>query len=136
MPIAFRMFQYVEDGCNGEEIFNRQEGLFFQKIPPLMQNTDFGMPKSYFIGIDDNGNSSFTQYVIQNKPPRVRSVLVIEDLSHWKSLTACTCLTKEEVIACKPYPQMKTLTMHFLIKIIQFNQILHLKRLRHQIFVC
>ena len=100
MPIAFRMFQYVEDGCNGEEIFNRQEGLFFQKIPPLMQNTEFGMPKSYFIGIDDNGNSSFTQYVIQNKPPRVRSVLVIEDLSHWKSLTACTCLTKEEVIAC------------------------------------
>ena len=85
MPIAFRMFQYVEDGCNGEEIFNRQEGLFFQKIPPLMQNTDFGMPKSYFIGIDDNGNSSFTHYVIQNKPPRVRSVLVIEDLSHWKS---------------------------------------------------
>ena len=95
-----RFFDYTVGGCNSEELFSRQEGLFFQKIAPLMQSTHYGLPKCHFVGVDDKGNSTFTQYVILNKPSKVRSIMVMEDLCCWKSLNVCTCVTRQQIIAC------------------------------------
>ena len=50
--------------------------------------------------LDDKGDSSLARYVIMNKPSRVRSVLVMEDLSEWKTIVVGTMLNKDEVIMC------------------------------------
>ena len=50
--------------------------------------------------MDDKGDSGLARYVIMNKPSRVRSVLVMEDLSEWKTIVVGTMLNKDEVIMC------------------------------------
>ena len=54
----------------------------------------------FFIGLDDNGNSSFTQHVILNGPPQTKLVMIMEDLSHWKSAPAGYPISKEQMILC------------------------------------
>ena len=50
--------------------------------------------------MDDKGDSGLARCVIMNKPSRVRSVLVMEDLSEWKTIVVGTMLNKDEVIMC------------------------------------
>ena len=50
--------------------------------------------------MDDKGDRNFARYVVMNKPSRVRSILVMEDLSAWKTRVAGTMLTKDEIIMC------------------------------------
>ena len=50
--------------------------------------------------MDDKGDNGLARYVIMNKPSRVRSVLVMEDLSEWKTIVVGTMLNKDEVIMC------------------------------------
>ena len=50
--------------------------------------------------MEDNGNNSFFNYVVMNKPSKVRSVLVMEDLADWKNKAIGTMLTKDEGIMC------------------------------------
>ena len=54
----------------------------------------------FFIGLDDNGNSSFTQHVILNGPPQTKLVMIMEDLSQWKSAPAGYPISKEQMILC------------------------------------
>ena len=53
-----------------------------------------------FIGLDDNGNSSFTQIVILNGPTKTKLIMLMEDLSHWKSATPGYPISKEQMILC------------------------------------
>ena len=55
---------------------------------------------SFFIGLYDNGNSSFTQHVILNGPPQTKLVMIMEDLSHWKSTPPGYPISKEQMILC------------------------------------
>ena len=48
--------------------------------------------------MDDKGDNNFARYVLMNKPSRVRSILVMEDLSAWKTKVAGSMLTKDEII--------------------------------------
>ena len=50
--------------------------------------------------MDDKGDRNFARYVVMNKPSRVRSILVMEDLSAWKTKVAGSMLTKDEIIMC------------------------------------
>ena len=50
--------------------------------------------------MDDKGNNSFSKYVVMNRPSKVRSILVMEDLSDWKTKVIGLNLTKDEVITC------------------------------------
>ena len=53
------------------------------------------------LGVDDKkGKSSFTQYVIFNKPPKIRSVILMEDMGTWKSMTNAQKLSKSQVMSC------------------------------------
>ena len=52
------------------------------------------------IGLDDNGNSSFTEYVLLNGPVKTKMVMVMEDLSGWKSNPTEIYIAKEEMILC------------------------------------
>ena len=54
----------------------------------------------FFIGLDDNGNSSFTQHVILNGPPQTKLVMIMEDLSQWKSAPAGYPISKEQMFLC------------------------------------
>ena len=51
-------------------------------------------------GLDDKGDNSFARYVVMNKPSRVKSVLVMEDLADWKNNTLGAILPKDEAIMC------------------------------------
>ena len=52
-------------------------------------------------GIENGGTSSFYHYVWKNGPSRIKSVLVMEDLSNgWKSSFLGADLTKEQIISC------------------------------------
>ena len=53
-----------------------------------------------FTGLDDKGDSNFARYVMMNKPSRVKSILVMEDLTDWKNKAAGTMLFKDEAIMC------------------------------------
>ena len=55
--------------------------------------------KIILIGLDDKGDNNFVRFVFMNKPSRVQSVLLMEDLSEWKN-KVLTMLTKDEVIMC------------------------------------
>ena len=50
--------------------------------------------------MDDNGNSSFTQIVILNGPTKTKLIMLMEDLSHWKSATPGYPISKEQMILC------------------------------------
>ena len=52
------------------------------------------------IGLDDNGNSSFTEYVLLNGPVKTKMVMVMEDLGGWKSSSAGIPIAKEELVLC------------------------------------
>ena len=52
------------------------------------------------IGLDDDGNSSFTEYVLLNGPVKTKMVMVMEDLSGWKSNPTEIYIAKEEMILC------------------------------------
>ena len=56
--------------------------------------------KILITGLEDCGDTNFARYVVMNKPSRVRSVLVMEDLSEWKTKVTGTMLDKDEVIMC------------------------------------
>jgi hypothetical protein len=67
--------------------------------------------------LDDKGDSSAARYVIMNKPSRVRSVLVMEDLSEWKTKVAGTMLTK--VPSMSFYPDFNQILSGFYLDFIQ-----------------
>ena len=50
--------------------------------------------------MDDKGDNNFARYVVMNKPSRVKSVLVMEDLAEWKNKAVGTMLSKDEAIMC------------------------------------
>ena len=100
MPILLRFGDYMSNGCSTEELFSRQEGLFFQRVAPLMKDTLYGLPKIYFVDLNDQGNSNFIQFVILKKPSKVKTVMIMEDLSDYKSLCALSSLSRKQVIAC------------------------------------
>jgi len=50
--------------------------------------------------LDDKGDNNFARYVVMNKPSRVKSVLVMEDLADWKNNTLGAILSKDEAIMC------------------------------------
>ena len=54
----------------------------------------------FLAGMDDKGNNSFSKYVVMNKPSQVRSILVMEDLSDWKTKVVGIKLSTHEVITC------------------------------------
>ena len=53
-----------------------------------------------FLGLDDNGNSSFTQIVILNGLTKTKLIMLMEDLSHWKSAPPGYPISKEQMILC------------------------------------
>jgi len=99
MNFIWRLMGYAMYGP-WEDGLNRHETAFYQKVAPLLADTPFKSPKVFFAALDDKGDSSLARYVIMNKPSRVRSVLVMEDLSEWKTIVVGTMLTKDEVIMC------------------------------------
>ena len=52
-------------------------------------------------GVDSigSGKSSFIEYVVMNSKCKIRSVILMEDLSDWKSIPPVLPLTKEQSIA-------------------------------------
>ena len=50
--------------------------------------------------MEDNGNNGFFNYVIMNKPSKVRSILLMEDLSNWKTTPIGTILNNDELVMC------------------------------------
>ena len=54
----------------------------------------------FLAGMDDKGNNSFSKYVVMNRPSKVRSILVMEDLSDWKTKVVGIKLSTDEVITC------------------------------------
>ena len=53
-----------------------------------------------FSGLDDNGSSSFTEYVILNGPIHTKLAMVMEDLSGWTSAPPGYPITKDQMILC------------------------------------
>ena len=53
-----------------------------------------------FSGLDDNGYSSFTEYVILNGPAQTKLAMVMEDLSGWTSAPPGYPITKDQMILC------------------------------------
>ena len=99
LTFFFRGIGYLIDGGNIDDEINRTEVMFYEKIAPLLKETQFQMPKSYFVGMEDGGKSGFYHYVIQNKVSKIKSVLILEDLSSLKSFPACVSFTSQEMIA-------------------------------------
>ena len=65
-----------------------------------MQSPIFSFYLFFHLGLDDQGNSNFFQYVVMNKPSGVKSILVMEDLSDWKVKIVGTMLSQNEIILC------------------------------------
>ena len=64
-----------------DEYACRQEVIFFQDVAPSLKDTSYSHVKCYFIGIEDRGDSNFLQYVLLNQPSRIKSVVLMEDLT-------------------------------------------------------
>merc|ERR1712156_172893 len=99
MNFIWRLMGYAIYGP-WEDNLNRLETAFYQKVQPYLIDTPFRFPKVYFAGLEDHGDTNFARYVLMNKPSRVRSVLVMEDLSDWKTIVVGKMLSKDEVIMC------------------------------------
>ena len=54
----------------------------------------------FIIGLDDNGNSSFTKHVLLDGPTLTKSVMIMEDLSCWKSASPSYPISKEQMVLC------------------------------------
>ena len=72
--------------------------FFFTRIT-FTSSIAFHFDKIIFIGLDDKGDNNCARFVFMNKPPRVQSVLLMEDLSEWKN-KVLSMLTKDEVVMC------------------------------------
>ena len=97
--LFYRGIGYLMDGGNVDNVINKNEMKFYEIIAPLLEQTKFQMPKSYYVGIEDGGKSNFFNFVIQNKPSKIKSVLILEDMTSWKSLPAGAKLTKQQMVA-------------------------------------
>ena len=68
----------------------------------LQKAIQFQIPKSkcsnFFTGLNARGKSSFFQYVMLNSSCKVKSVILMEDLSSWQSFAPCVVLTKDHAI--------------------------------------
>ena len=64
-----------------DEYCCRQEVIFFQDVAPSLKETSYSHVKTYFIGMEDRGDSNFFQYVLLNQPSRIKSVVLMEDLT-------------------------------------------------------
>ena len=50
------------------------------------------------LGIQDKGDSNFAQFVVMNKPSRVKSIIIMQDLTGWYSPALCTLLNKDQAL--------------------------------------
>ena len=53
-----------------------------------------------FLGFEDGAMSTFTSYVLLNKPSKLKSVFLMEDLSEYDSPPAFTNITKDQALSC------------------------------------
>ena len=68
------------------EDFWRTDIKFFRNILPVIE-TKYKSPKVYYTGIMDNGNRNFFTSTILNRPCKVKTVTLMEDMKNWDGLT-------------------------------------------------
>ena len=73
-------------GDKTEEEFWRTEAKFYREVIPLFDES-FQHPKVYYTGINDISDRSEFSTVILNKPSKLKCIILVEDLSAWKSET-------------------------------------------------
>ena len=87
-------------GKGFEEQMIRRDIKFYREAIPLVPET-YCYPKVYYTGITDGGDRGFYEAVIRNKPHRIRTVTLMEDMKGWKSkMHGRHLLTYDEAVAC------------------------------------
>ena len=66
--------------------FWRTDIKFYRHVIPVI-GEKFSYPKVYYTGITDNGDRNFFTGTIMNKPCRVKTVTLMEDMKGWESIT-------------------------------------------------
>ena len=76
------------------EDFWRTDIKFFRTILPLIKDK-YKAPEVYYTGIIDNGNRNIFTSTILNKPCRVKTISLMEDMKDWGTLSLQKLVTTE-----------------------------------------
>ena len=82
--LLFRMFGETFGSGMEEEVY-RCDIKFYREALPLIEK-DFHHPKVYYTGIVDKGNRNFWNGTIKNKPCKVKTITLMEDMKGWTSM--------------------------------------------------
>merc|ERR1712226_1648363 len=90
----------MSNGGGYDEYMYRQETNFLKYVLPVMETTLYKYPKMYFYGIEDKGDRGFGSSVLLDKPTKVKSVILMEDMKGWRSSAPGVAISKKDAILC------------------------------------
>ena len=91
--LMFRMLG-TNLGSGLEENIYRMDITFYRHIIPLIKDK-FLHPKVYYTGIIDKGNRNFWNGTLMNKPCKLKTITLMEDMNDgWESLDFLRCFQR------------------------------------------
>ena len=87
VPLKWRLLLRMmgqDFGSGMEENLFRCDIHFYREVIPFVKDT-FQHPKVYYTGIIDGGNRSFWQGTVMNKPCKLRTITLMQDMNGWES---------------------------------------------------
>lgn len=100
LSFLWRFMMYMSNGGGYDEYQYRQETNFLKYVLPVMETTLYKYPKMYFYGIEDKGDRGFGSSVLLDKPTKVKSVILMEDMKGWRSSAPGVTISKKDAILC------------------------------------
>lgn len=99
LPVLWRAIMYSQERSYSECML-RQELHFVKRVIPVIEKAGYKLPKIYFSSIDDKGDRGFLSAVLLDKPTKVKTVVLMEDMVGWKRSAAGIYLTKDDALLC------------------------------------
>ena len=100
MPFWLRAIVFLQNNASYDEFMYSRETYFIQNVLPLLKDSGYAFPEIYFSGINDEGATGFTGYVILGRPTKMKSIALMEDMAGWTSGAVGKTVTKEQAILC------------------------------------
>ena len=98
LSIGWNFILYCSAGGAYDEYMYRQEANFLTNVLPEMKNSLYKYPEIYHCCTNEKSDRGFASAVILNRPTKLKSVILMQDMRGWRSSAVGIATTKEEAI--------------------------------------
>ena len=100
LSIGWNFLLYCSAGGAYDEYMMRQEAKFVEHVLPVMKNTLYRFPEIYYSSTNEKNDRGFVSAVILNRPAKLKSVILMQDMRGWRSSAVGLSVSKEDAIKC------------------------------------